>query len=109
VTRPLSIAELNDLLRTSFLGGQVVMTPGIAAQDAQVREEIITAVRTYDAFGPDNDPYGERDFGVIEHPVAGRVFWKIDYYDPSLEMGSEDPADPNVTRRVLTILLGEEW
>jgi hypothetical protein len=32
-----------------------------------------------------------------------RYFFKVDYYDKSLEFGSEDPADPAQTTRVLTI------
>jgi hypothetical protein len=54
------------------------------------------------------DPYGEHDFGNFE--VAGqKFFFKIDYYDPNLEFGSEDPGDPQKTTRVLTIMLAEEY
>lgn len=103
-----TIADLNDLLRTTFMTGRVVMTEGIRALPAAVREEVITRVRTFEAFTPDNDPYGERDFGSLE--IEGvRVFWKIDYYDPALTGGSPDPADPKATARVLTIMRAEEY
>jgi hypothetical protein len=56
----------------------------------------------------DNDPHGERDFGSLG--LRGqRLFWKIDYYDLALEYGSPDPADPAVTRRVLTLMLADEY
>ncbi len=65
-------------------------------------------METFDAFTPDNDPHGERDFGSFEHE-GERIFWKIDYYDRSLQFGSEDPSDPRQTRRVLTIMLASEY
>ena len=74
------------------------------------RERIAEAVRRYDfsAAGMDNDPYGEHDFGAIE--VGGRkYFWKIDYYDPTFSWHSEDPTDPDKTRRVLTIMRADEY
>jgi hypothetical protein len=37
------------------------------------------------------------------------LFWKIDCYDDKLEWGSPDPVDPAVARRVLTILLADEY
>jgi hypothetical protein len=51
---------------------------------------------------------GEHDFGMIRHGGL-KVFWKIDYYDLNLRYGSENPSDPAQTRRVMTILLAEEY
>lgn len=55
-----------------------------------------------------NDGSPERDFAVMD--FRDRPVWmKIDYYDASLEYGSEDPADASRTTRVLTILLPEDY
>lgn len=105
----LRIADLNDLLRTTFLTGKVVFTEGIRMLSDTDRSRVVEAVQTFKAFTPDNDPYDEHDFGAIDLHGIGRVLWKIDYYDPSLTYGSEDPADPTRTRRVLTIMLAEEY
>ena len=59
-------------------------------------------------FTEDNDPHKEHDFGAFEHEEQ-RFFWKIDYYDRDMIFGSEDPADPKATTRVLTIMLAEEY
>ena len=109
MNRPLSITELNDMLRTTFQGGTLMITNGITEQPLAVRERIIEGVQDFDAFTPDNDPYGEHDFGSFRDPDAGTIFWKIDYYDRSLEGGSENPADPSLTCRVLTIMLAGEY
>jgi hypothetical protein len=37
------------------------------------------------------------------------IFFKIDYFDPTLTYHSEDPADPGVAERVITIMLAEEY
>ena len=62
----------------------------------------------FNDFTPDNDPYGERDFGAFTHK-GQRIFWKIDYYSPDLSRHSDDPAEPAQTVRVLTIMLAEEY
>jgi hypothetical protein len=102
------IAELNDLLRKTFIGGRIVITAGIAAMPESDQAAILANVQAFDAFSPDNNPHGQRDFGSFSHNGA-RVFWKIDYYDPSLTFGSEDPADPSKTARVLTVMLALEY
>ncbi len=103
------IAELNDLARTAMgVASRLVQTAGISALPAADQSRIRELVETFDAFTPGNDPHGERDFGCIEYN-EGRVFWKIDYYDKACEYGSEDPADPAQTTRVLTIMLAEEY
>lgn len=85
-----------------------MLTSGVTENGQAFVSEAVGAVQTFDAFTAENDPYGEHDFGAIT--VAGkRVFWKIDYYDRSLEFGSPDPADPAITRRVLTVMLAEEY
>ena len=102
------IRELNDQFRTTFAAGRVVITAGVEALDDATKAMVLTQVRNYSDFTEDNDPYGEHDFGSFE--IDGqRFFWKIDYYDRSLEAGSEDPSDPAQTTRVMTIMLAEEY
>ena len=103
-----TIRDLNDAFRRSFVGGRVVQTCGIVELPSDVRAKVIQCVSTFDAFSADNDPHGEHDFGAFE--VAGqKFFFKIDYYDKTLESGSQNPADPTITTRVLTIMLAEEY
>jgi hypothetical protein len=62
----------------------------------------------FDAFTEGDDPYGEHDFGAFDLDGT-RYFWKIDYYDHDLEHGSDDPSDPEKTRRVLTIMRADKY
>ena len=102
------IRELNDTFRSTMTGGKVFMTAGVDALPSDVKAMALRRVATFTEFTPDNDPHGEHDFGSFE--LAGRkFFWKIDYYDGACEFGSEDPADPAKTTRVLTIMFAEEY
>ena len=109
------IAELNDRLRAALgtccgVPGMVVTTCGIAALDECTKVHILQAVRHFQDFSEDSDPYGEHDFGKLEIDGVGRVLWKIDYYaDVECVMGSEDPADTNQSYGVLTIMLACEY
>lgn len=102
------IAELNDELRRSQSNGQIVITRGVRLFPGFDPQTLLRLLAEYHAFDADNDPHGEHDFGDIE--LAGQsLLWKIDYFDLHLRYGSPDPADPKVTRRVLTVMLPEEW
>ncbi len=112
------IAQLNDNLRLNISGpsrNKIVITRGIAEIIGDVsifagfrrRAEFLSRVRLYDRFSADNDPYGERDFGSFECYDV-KCFWKIDYFNLDLTADSEDPSDPTVTIRVLTIMRADE-
>jgi len=105
------IRQLNDELRRTLVTsvrGRVVMTQGVAALPENEVVQLLERVRSFDYFTNDNDPHGEHDFGGIE--LSGQTyFFKLDYYAPGMDGGSEDPADPEKTTRVLTIMRADEY
>jgi Protein of unknown function (DUF3768) len=102
------IRVLNDNFRSTFVGGQILMTAGVAELPLDTKARLLLAVQSFSNFTKDNDPHSEHDFGNIELE-GDRYFWKIDYYALDLESGSEDPADPEKTARVLTIMRADEY
>jgi hypothetical protein len=104
------IARLKDAFRRFFLGGKVVVTAGVHALPETVRAAALVRVSRFTEFTKENDPHGdgEHDFGAFEL-YREKLFWKIDYYDPQGEFASEDPADPEKTLRVLTLMLAHGY
>lgn len=102
------IAALNDKFRKGMASGRVHLTAGVNSKGAEFVTNALVKVLTFDDFNADNDPHHEHDFGSFE--LEGeKLIWKIDYYDPKGEFGSEDPGDPKRTLRVLTVMLAEEY
>lgn len=102
------IRSLNDELRQHLIGGLAVITTGVAALGVEAVNRIVHTIAVFDDFCHANDPHQEHDFGAFE--VDGsQLFFKIDYYDKSLNCHSPDPADPSVTERVITIMLASEY
>ena len=112
------IRELNDSLRKFVLpwalqrlqppnGDKIVATVGVQALAADTKLKAICAIEAFDAFNEDCDPYNEHQMGIVQADGHDVMFWH-DYYDRDFEYGSPDPADPEVTRRVMTILRPEE-
>ena len=103
------IATLNNKFRKSLIGGEVLLSAGIAAMSSEDKANIVSLVQNFDNFTPDNDPYGEHDFGSFDYK-GEKILWKIDYYDRfNTHFASENPADISKTLRILTILLAEEY
>src|SRR6516162_1590281 len=102
------IRELNDKLRQDLTTGYAVITPGIAALGQEAVERLVKTIQVFDDFHHANDPYQEHDFGSFEAD-GHEIFFKIDYYDETLSMHSPDAADPSVNKRVITIMLAEEY
>lgn len=108
-SRTRRIAALNDRVRegddptgrilitraclATFCGGDIAA--GLLAQAG-----LMAAVRAA-KFSADCP---ERDFAELCFR-GERVFLKVDYYDETLTRGSEDPADPARTVRVLTVMM----
>ena len=107
-----TIAEQNDRFRqalgsTGELKGRCVVTQALAALGPDLQLAVLRDVAGFNSFTTDNDPHGFHDMGSIqigEHTI----FWRIDLYDTEYHWGSETPADPAATRRVLTIMLAED-
>lgn len=103
-----TIGRLNDRCRQGLdRTAKVMMTSaclatftegGTSALDVQIG--IVDALRRC-IFDPRDR---ERNRGAFE--FRGRtVYFSIDYYDLDREYGSEDPADPAKTRRVLMMMM----
>lgn len=111
------IAEQNDRFRRTWgadftVPGQIVMTRGVADLSPAAKAIIMQRVQGFDVFTEDNDPYGDHSFGAFQFEIGGNsyhLFWKIDLYDTDYSMGSDDPGNTTVTRRVLTIMHASEY
>lgn len=91
--------------------GQRLVTDGVINLLKKIdisAERLNQRVAQFDDFTEQNHPHGEHDFGAFEFH-SYQLFWKIDAYDAHYAMGAEDPTDLSKTRRVLTIMLAEEW
>ena len=78
--------------------------PQIVEWPPEIQQKLIDAIRAIQAEYID----GEHDFVSFEH-CNRTFFWKCDYYDKEMDGGSEDPADPDKTTRVGTLMLAEDY
>ncbi|WP_298090851.1 DUF3768 domain-containing protein [uncultured Sphingomonas sp.] len=107
-------AALNDRVRQGLdPRARIVITAACAAaltdgdslqETVRIYGDLLMAIDRCN-FAPDERV--ERRRGEVT--FRGRqIRFAIDYYDLSIEWGSENPADPEVTTRVMTIMLPED-
>ncbi len=96
------------MLPATFNGNQLLLSAGIMDRFGNDLQQIMEPVRSFRDFTEDNDPWAEHDFGALT--VDGeRVYWKIDYMSRDDKTHAPDASNPELTRRVLTIMLAEEY
>ena len=96
------IAAFNDAFRKS--GHGIFITDGVQILPDLIG--LVRAVQTFNQFTPDNDPWGEHDFGSIMWHEE-KTYWKIDYFDAEYQYWC-DPLSGECNR-VLTIMLASEY
>jgi predicted RNA-binding Zn-ribbon protein involved in translation (DUF1610 family) len=103
------IVRLNNAVRQGHEEHvTVVVTAGLKNRGEEYLIKARRAVADFDQFNGENDPHGEHDFGALTLD-GEKLFWKIDYFDLILSAHSPDKANPDVTHRVLTIMLASEY
>ena len=83
------IRALNDLFRQTSQGGQILMTHGVSNFNPETIGRIAEAVKNYNDFSEDNDPYGEHDFGSFEIDEH-KLFWKIERHPRNSPYANND-------------------
>jgi hypothetical protein len=71
-------------------------------------QRLVQTIATFDDFCTVNDPRREHDFGEFEFDRTPVTF-EIDCYDKNPNFHTQDPADPAVTERMITLMLAEEY
>lgn len=100
-----TIRALNDAARSTFTGCLLVLTEAFEKLPLTIRSHVLKSVREFTQFEEVRDT--EHRYGVIWYEGT-EFFFHMDYRDLTLQLHSPDPANPRVTRRVLTVGLASE-
>ena len=107
-TRLQSIRALNDDARQRLTAGTANLSPGVMALGPAGVHRIIKAIASYDNFDPDDDRFEQHEAGTFDAD-GHTIFFKIDSLDLAEEGLSPDPADFEVTVRIINVMLTDEF
>jgi hypothetical protein len=99
-----TIRALNDVARQTFTGCLVVTTEAFNKFPLTTKAHVLKCVREVQDFEVRDT---EHRYGVIDYQGT-EFFFHMAYYDLTLQVHSPDPANPRVTRRVLTVGVSSE-
>lgn len=105
------VAELNDRFRKGdFSLGMLSMSPKVEALSNQEKQTLLQAVGKVDNFIETKATNSSKlhEFGLVTHHETEYI-WEIDYCDKQLKSISPNPADPNCTSRILTLMRIDEF
>jgi hypothetical protein len=110
VKRRIKIQQLNDRLRKTLPRTQdmILILGDLRNEDYPIQMRAYQLARAFDAFTEENDPHGEHDCASFQMHNE-RVMFKIDYLDQNLKFHSPDPADPDITRRVMSLFYARDY
>jgi len=104
-TRAGSERELNDVLRQTFVGGRVLISPGVLALPPEDNAKVLERIRDFTAFNDEKVP--DHDFGSFE--LAGIVYcFELECVSRT-QYSSNEPAHIGKGTRVLTIMRADEY
>ena len=102
-----SIRSLNDAFRLSFTSTELHVSPGVLELSIGTQTEILDRVRNYRNFTEDNDPsmlHNKGQFDCQGHNIV----WEIYCMNNDGRGESPDPANLDLTRRHMMVLLEDE-
>ena len=102
------IRNLNDQLRQTFSGGTLLLSRGIRSKSPKELCDILEGVKNFNNFTKDLDVYNEHDYLSFDYK-GDKIIAKIDYYNNDCTYLSPDPANPDHTHRVMTIMTASDY
>lgn len=105
------IAALNDqFCRGNRSLGLYSLSPQVEALATDRQQALLEALGKTNCFIDSQAVHADQDhdFGLVSLDETD-YFWEIDYYNQDLKAVSPDPADPDSTVRVLSVLRTDEY
>lgn len=90
--------RIRQLLPMTHKADRFVVTSTLHAMGPEALQDAIRQTKAKTEFEPENDPYGEHDFGSFTLATGEKCFWKIDDYQ-----GTDG------IRCVMTLMLAEDY